>query len=136
LKILFICTGNINRSAAAHVILSSHSNGKYEVDSCGTSKATQTSPRMAPKMRRIMREMGYDGESHLGKPCDQRLLNWADLIVCMSHKHVSFIDKHFEVEMSKVVNWDIVDPFFFKGDEVHRKVAHEIRELVFLHFPD
>lgn len=81
-----------------------------------------------------MAEMGYDGEKHLAQPCTQELMDWADLIVCMSHRHANQITKRFEVDPAKVTNWEVVDPFHYSGDTVHRKVAQEIKEKVFLHF--
>jgi protein-tyrosine-phosphatase len=91
---------------------------------------------MAPKMRRIMAEMGYSGEEHLAKPYDQTLLDWSDLIVCMSKVHITRINENFSVDTDKIANWEVIDPFFHKGEEVHRSVAHQIKELVFRHFLD
>lgn len=89
---------------------------------------------MAPKMRRVLAEMGYSGESHVAQPFTQELMDWADRIICMSCLHVHRIHKLFQVDSLKVENWEITDPFRFKGVEVHRSVAKEIKERVFQHF--
>jgi protein-tyrosine-phosphatase len=89
---------------------------------------------MAPKMRRIMAEMGYSGENHIAQPFTQDLLDWADQIVCMSHLHVSRINKRFNVDQNKITNWEITDPFHYTGDDTHRAVAQQIKERVFQHF--
>jgi len=134
MKVLFICSGCVNRSAAAHVILSFHNTGLYKVDSCGTSKQAVDRSRMAPKMRRVLAEMGYSGEQHIAQPYSQDLLDWADQVICMSHLHVDRINKNFSVDPLKVRNWNVEDPFRHKGEEVHRAVAQQIKELVFHHF--
>jgi len=89
---------------------------------------------MAAKMRKVLAEMGYNGENHVTQPYTQELLDWADRIICMSHLHVRRIHKLFQVDPEKVENWEITDPFRFTGDEVHRSVAKEIKERVFQHF--
>lgn len=89
---------------------------------------------MAPKMRRVLGSMGYDGEEHVAQPYSQELADWADLIVCMEHKHQQRFAKKFDVDPSKFEVWDIEDPFKHKGEEFHRKVADQIKERVFLRF--
>lgn len=89
---------------------------------------------MAPKMRRVLAEMGYNGDDHIAQPYTQELLDWADHVICMSHLHVARIHKNFQVDPAKVSNWDIVDPFRFTGDDVHRAVASQIKAQVFHHF--
>ena len=85
-------------------------------------------------MRRVLSEMGYNGENHVAQPYTQDLLNWSDEIICMSHLHVTRITKKFQVDPLKIKNWEIVDPFRYIGEDTHRLVANQIKEKVFLHF--
>jgi len=54
----------------------------------------------------------------------------------MSKVHITRINENFSVDTDKIANWEVIDPFFHKGEEVHRSVAHQIKELVFRHFLD
>lgn len=58
--IAFVCTGNLNRSAAAEAIARQY--GRHDVRSAGTSeRATEHAP-MAARMRRALVEHGIDAE--------------------------------------------------------------------------
>ena len=135
MKVLFVCTGNINRSAGAHVILESHnSEGKYEVKSCGTGKVAPLNRKIPRKMRLALEELGYDPNNHRSQGITESLLQWADSIVCMGNVHVKYIANNYPEHSSKVVNWQVDDPHFATGVEKHRAVAKQIKELVLEHF--
>lgn len=129
-KVLFICTGCINRSATAHVILATLGKDKHEVQSCGTGKVAPLGCRIPRKMRDVLTEMGYDPAHHRSQGINLELLSWADKIICMGNVHEKFIKKHFPEMHNKVENWRIKDPHFAKGDALHRTVAKEIEQCV------
>jgi protein-tyrosine phosphatase len=133
-NVLFVCTGNINRSAAAHVILDNHNPGKYEVKSCGTGKVAPLSYKIPNKMLLALGELGYDGSNHRSQGLTLELLEWADSIICMGNVHVKRIETDHPQHSHKVTNWLVKDPHFAVGNELHRAVAKQIQEQVYLQF--
>lgn len=88
MKILFICTGNASRSAAAEVVLKKMltNNGidGIEVASCGTKVLDGLDREEV--MCRIAAEHGYQmGGKAI--PMNEELLNSADLIIVMTEHH-------------------------------------------------
>jgi protein-tyrosine phosphatase len=134
--VLFVCTGNINRSASAHVILEFHNPGKYKVKSCGTGKVAPLSRKIPSKMRLALEELGYDPNNHRSQGITESLLSWADKIVVMGNVHDKHIAEHYPEHSHKVSNWMVKDPHFATGNELHRAVAREIQHLVQLNFGD
>lgn len=133
-RVLSICTGNLNRSAAFDVILSHIGKEKYEVKSCGTGKVAPLNKKMPKKMRDVLVEIGYDGSNHRSQGITRELLEWADQVVCMGNVHARFIVEKFPEFSHKVENWRVDDPHFATGTEKHREVASQIESLVKKHF--
>jgi protein-tyrosine phosphatase len=133
-NILFVCTGNINRSAAAHVILHSHNPGKYKVKSCGTGKVAPSSSKIPRKMRLVLEELGYDPNNHRSQGITESLVEWATVIVCMGDVHQKYIAEYYPEHSHKVSNWLVKDPHFATGNELHYEVAKQIRDQVYLQF--
>lgn len=99
MKILYICTGNASRSAAAEVVLKKMlaDNGieGIEVASCGT-KVPEGLDR-EEMMCRIAAEHGYEmGGKAI--PMTEELLNSADLIIVMT--------KHHRNEVTRLLKYD------------------------------
>lgn len=94
MKILFVCTANICRSALAEVVLKKKLQQKglsdIEVVSAGVHNY-QGSPRDYT-MVAYARKAGYElgGTAHY---VTQALVDSADLIICMEHSHVVEIQK-------------------------------------------
>ena len=81
MKIVFVCTANIDRSPTAEHIYSDRSD--LEVKSAGVSDYAMT-------------------------PITLELVNWADIILCMEKKHKKKIEKIFSgIAESKVI--DVLD---------------------------
>lgn len=86
-KVLFICTGNINRSPAAEIILRSKLPAQgFEVDSAATSPKAGNK-LISTKMRAALDGAGYSYEPTRSKIVTQSLVDWADIIFCMSPVH-------------------------------------------------
>jgi protein-tyrosine phosphatase len=132
-NVLFICTGNINRSASAHIILEFHSSS-HKVQSCGTGKVAPLSRKVPRKMRLALEELGYDPSNHRSQGITKELLQWADEIVVMGNAHWKFLEEKHPQYLNKVSNWNVKDPHFATGNEVHRQVARQIQHLVQLNF--
>jgi protein-tyrosine-phosphatase len=85
-------------------------------------------------MRLALEELGYDPSNHRSQGITEELLQWADKIVVMGNAHEKFIAEHYPQYSTKVTNWQIKDPHFATGNELHREVARQIQQLVQLNF--
>ena len=96
MKILFICSANICRSALAEVILRKKLREKgladIEVDSAGIHNYAGE-PR-DPKMVSLARQSGYDMGS-VAQYITKQLVDAADLIICMEYHHVVELQKWY-----------------------------------------
>lgn len=88
MKILFVCTGNASRSAAAEMVLkklvADYNIGDVEVASCGTGVPEGLDREEI--MCRIAAEHGYKMGGK-AVPMTEDLLNSADLIIVMTTHH-------------------------------------------------
>jgi protein-tyrosine-phosphatase len=100
----------------------------------GTGKAALKRGKMTSKMQRVLSSMGYETEEFRSTPINEADLDWADKVVCMGNPHIKRIEEEFPQYTHKVEMWKIMDPHFSKGEENHRMVAEQIRDLVFFHF--
>jgi len=132
-RILYVCTGNINRSAAAHVI-TQHAFPGHEVRSAATN--LKAGKPMAKKMRVTMIENGIPGShQHRSTALTADLVEWADLVIGFqpSHlKHVAALGgsarsliEWLDADVSKVP-----DPAFDSSGDTHRLVAAMILEAL------
>lgn len=99
MKILYICTGNASRSAAAEVVLKKMLADNYidgiEVASCGT-KVPEGLDR-EEMMCRIAAEHGYEmGGKAISMT--EELLNSADLIIVMTEHHRNEVTRLLKYE--------------------------------------
>jgi len=130
MKILFLCHGNVNRSAAAEII-SRVDYPQHEYKSAGLK--TSNGRITAKKMRDTLAEHNYT-ESIRSSICTQELVDWADKIFYMDDANARRFDDQFPNDTSKArklsdflsgVN-KIPDPAFAKGTEMH----HEVIKLI------
>ena len=129
MNILFVCTGNTCRSPLAEVLLvkllAEKGIENVNVQSCGLSAypgcpASENSAMIAP-------EFGCSLNFHEAKQFDDKLADWADIIITMSGSHKAVIEKFFEKYSSKVqvLGNGISDPY--GGDlEEYRQCASQI----------
>lgn len=132
MKVLFVCHGNINRSAAGEIILKKIK-PDWEVKSAAL-KETKGGEITAKKMRLALEESGYDGTGIRSTPASQELIDWADVVFYMDTSneeklHAKFGEEVFKksIRMSNLIGLPkIPDPNFAKTNELHKQVIKMI----------
>lgn len=87
-SVLFVCTGNICRSAMAERILASRvasAGGDVSVSSAGTRAVVGRG--MSSQTRPLVRANGGDPDGFVARQLDERMLREADLILGMTAEH-------------------------------------------------
>lgn len=126
MKILFVCHGNVNRSAAAEII-TKQDYPDWDVKSCGLK--TKDGKITAKKMRDVLNDSGYTTEGIRSTAITQELVDWADKIFYMDDANERrFIEQFGQMDKAeKLSNYimgvnKIPDPAFAEGTDAHRNV--------------
>lgn len=130
MKVLFVCSGNINRSAAAKVIFdSTFFDTKHLCRSVGTGKTCKDGNKVAKKMRDALKELGYCGDYHLASRLQEHDLEWADIVITMAPIYRKRILDKFPGYEDKI-RTDLIstpDPHFKGG---HDQVAEDVSSFI------
>lgn len=146
MNILFVCTGNINRSASGESILKTYvrKNNIQNVfaDSSGLNEQSKKNRKMNKKAINILKEkeLLFD-ENKRSNFSSQERINWADAIIVMQPSHKkdlialygeSVSSKiHFAIEFLKESDLKkIPDPNFSKGTEEFYYVIELMEQVV------
>lgn len=108
MKILFICTANVDRSKTAELYFSL----KYPelfFKSAGTSKEY----------------CSKEGSTLI----NQSLINWCDYVICMESKHEFHISKNFHLN-KPVETVNILDNFSFNSNELIQELESKVNPLL------
>ena len=131
MKVLFLCHGNVNRSAAAEIILR-QDYPHIEVKSAGLK--TTDGRITAKKMRDVLNDVGYKTEGIRSTAVTQELVDWADEIFYMDDANKKrFVDKFGDLpKAQKLSNLipgvkKIPDPAFANGTDMHHEVVNLIK---------
>jgi len=134
-NVLFICHGNINRSAAAELIWKKEMGGNVKSAGFGPSKKP-----MSKKMRITLQNIGFEKEeteNHRSKTVDQKLMNWATAVFCMTPGHTKKLIQIYPNHVNKIyllpslIGKDrIFDPGFSSGIKAFETVLADIQKSI------
>jgi len=137
--ILIVCTANICRSPVAEALLRDRLEmqeyERFTVSSAGTwAEPGQCASAFGAQ---IMAEQDLDISSHRSQVIDERLMEKADLILCMATGHAEALRAEFPKHIGKVfmltemvdMNYSISDPYGGPRDNYERMVD-ELTDLI------
>jgi arsenate reductase (thioredoxin) len=118
--VLFLCTHNAGRSAAARVLLDHYGQGRVVVLSAGSEPADHTNPAVA----QILAERGLDASKEFPKPLTDEIARAADFIVTMGCGDACpvYPGKHY-------LDWELPDPAGLPVEQV-RPIVEDIDRRV------
>jgi len=136
LKVLFVCHGNINRSAAGEIILKTKK-PDWEIKSAAL-KETKGGEITAKKMRDALNEKGFPTEGIRSVPISQELVDWADIIFYMDSSNENKLEEKFGPQVftkaKRLSNYigipKIPDPNFAKTNDLHKQVIDMINAAI------
>ncbi|MER5178817.1 low molecular weight phosphatase family protein [Streptomyces sp. NPDC002896] len=87
IRVLFVCTGNMHRSALAERLLAARLGPGSAVrpESAGTGARHRSG--MDPATRRVLEELGGDGEGFASRPLTEELVGEAGLVLGLAREH-------------------------------------------------
>lgn len=140
-KILFVCTGNINRSPAAHTILNNIllDNASVSVDSAGVSSYNR-GKLTTKRMRTALEERGYTYYPIRSKQVTKHMIDVADIVVCMSRRHIKALTEMFGYSNKYVLMSEfssdgdvsnIPDPNYSSGMSEYRRVVSMLEDCCY-----
>lgn len=127
-QILFVCYGNINRSALAGRYFAKQTAG-MPIASLSAGFHAQSGRPADPNMVGIARSKGVDLESSRSRRIDHDLINESDLIFVMEKQHYDRIAKEYPAAASKTFllnpRGEIDDPYG-KSTALYQKCHQEV----------
>jgi arsenate reductase (thioredoxin) len=118
--VLFVCTHNAGRSAAARVLLDHYAQGRVEVRSAGSDPGDQLNPAVVA----ILTERGLDATKEFPKPITEETAQGADVIVTMGCGDACPV-----YPGKRYLDWDLEDPAGKTAEQV-RPIVTEIDNRV------
>lgn len=139
-KVLVLCHGNVNRSAAVAELIYRLAPTRFQVRS-GALKESPGTPPAAAKMRRALAERGYSLDAHRARAVTEDDFLWADVVLYMDGGNRKRIEARFQRFLEKchcLGAWDnppttrIPDPgFMAKDSEEFTKVVDQLFRVTY-----
>lgn len=101
--VLFVCTGNICRSAFAQVCLASRLSALTNVVVGSAGVMALVDHPMDPSMGQQARSRGLDPSAHRARQLTGRLLKQADIVMVFGPEHVDWIASGYPEHLDRVV---------------------------------
>lgn len=134
-KVLFVCHGNINRSAAAEIILR-HLCRPIDVKSCGL-KEDAGGQITAKKTRIALSHLGIETTGIRSQKASSKLIQWADVVFYMDNGNLKRLLEEFPSAASKFVSLPSIigqdkfdDPGFISDPKRVLEITSDIRKAV------
>jgi len=125
LNILFVCTGNICRSAMAEAFLKEEiatANGYNGINVYSVGLQAEEGAPPHPEVLAVMREMGFDLSGHRARPLREEDVDEADLILAMAmHNSSRLLTAHQEA-VDRVFT---LKEFVIQGEKRGRELEEE-----------
>lgn len=133
-RILFVCHGNICRSAMAkmimqHLLRQQQLTSHFEVDSCATS-TEEIGNDIYPPAKRCLTQHGIAILPHAARQITRADYEYFDLILCMEHYNIRNLrytlgedllaqDQFLpQPKIRRLLNRDVADPWYTRDFEV------------------
>jgi protein-tyrosine-phosphatase len=118
--VLFLCTHNAGRSAAARVLLDHYAHGRVEVLSAGSEPGDAINPAVV----QLLTERGLDVGKEFPKPITDEIARAADVIVTMGCGDACPV-----YPGKRYLDWELTDPAGLPVDQV-RPIVDDIDHRV------
>lgn len=94
MNVLFVCTGNVCRSPMAEGFLRDQAARRsLDVDVRSTGTHAWNGRAATIDGRKVMTSLGVPIDDHRTMELDERLMEWADLVLCLAREHTREVER-------------------------------------------
>ncbi len=142
MKIMFICTGNICRSAMAEGYMKKRAQEeKLNIEVCSSGIYGEEGLGASPSAKEVMKEYGISLDSHIARITSKTNIADMDLILCATIRHKEILSQMYPNLQNKIftikeyaygdecIDKDISDPWGY-DITVYRHCAQELTKAI------
>ena len=126
-KLLFICTGNLERSPTAEKLFKD----RFETRSAGVvCGSAATFSAISPRFKKL--DKLFCLKSPLGKQVTAEMLEWADAVIVMEKWHQEYLTNKFQkiCENKRIFCLDIPDRYYRDDPRLIRLLETKVKEML------